>query len=737
MKIQALTFAISTGVLYWAGSANTPDSTSESIPTKPLTPVAHLNSPSGFNEPPPGEFKIAREEIEQIGGQRSLGAAILKFNTQIGRDTNPAPLASVVVPEFRGPDPTPQLLSYEDAEVAAGTITIGQENLPVEGDVETGIFDEEEGAWVRGAELNEVFQYLAQLGGYQFFHNSTLAGPTFLVTGQLKDGDPLAQMEELGLMYGITVYTKGSTVYALNEAQLAMLPKRPMQYNLKYLRPNDIEQIKTILQPVLTPGSGTVDYESKTNTLIVYDTEQRLEGVMEILEEMDRPKQQIAIETKILRVKSSSSNRIGVDWSSVLGDGISLEASSTLNTLFNLPDADTVNQVVTLTKDASRAIEALSGSGITGTPSDDGGATLSNGLSSTLLNGAISQSASSAAAAIDPLTGNLTSSLFGGSQGSTSGSNLSRNFSSTRSTTHNESALVLSPTRIQAVIRALSAGNLAQQESSPTLITEDNEEGIISIIDRIPIISSTISETDFGQNISEEVRYRVDTDDPVGDPTTSREIGVTVSITPTILPDETIRMILRPRTAQIVEFVRGQSGNLYPRVNESMIQTIARVPDGHSLLIGGVYEVTESDISNKVPLLGDIPGLNMMFKSSERGKEHTSLVFIVTPTSYNPVSIPETDFTTRRLNDLHVVPKSHKSPDRKNPGSNHESNFFNNLGNMFNLKEDSPSDNQLDNTHPMHSMQIDDGTYNQLLRSRKSPVSESEAKRRGLFGQPR
>lgn len=723
---------MTTGALYLAGSANNPEFPPGNAPTKPLTPVGHLDMTTELNEPPLGEFQLTHDDTSQVGPQRSLGTAIQEYKQQIGRDVSPElPMIA------SAPDQAPQLLSYGETVNAPGTVTVGEEDPQIDGEVETGIFDEEEGAWVRGAELNEVFQYLAQIGGFQYFHNSDLTGPNFLVTGHLNDGDPLAQMEELGLMYGITVYKKGSTVYALNESQLAMLPKRPMQYHLKYLRPNDIEQIKTILQPVLTPGSGTVDYESKTNTLIVYDTEQRLAGVMEILAQMDRPKQQIAIETKILRVKSSSSNRIGIDWTSVLGDGVSLEATSTLNTLFNLPDADTVNQVVTLTRDASRAAQALSGGATVGTPNDDGGATLSNGLSGTLLGGSITQSASSGAAAVDPLTGEITSTLFGGSQGATNGSSLARNFSNTRNTTYNESALVLSPTRVQAVIRALAAGNLAQQESSPTLITEDNEEGVISIIDRVPIIISTISETDFGQNISEEVRYRVDTEDAVGDPNTSREIGVTVSITPTILPDETIRMMLRPRTAQIVEFVQGQSGNLYPRVNESMIQTIARVPNGHSLLIGGVYEVTESDISNKVPVLGDVPGVNMMFKSSERGKEHTSLVFIVTPTTYEPVSIPENDYTTRRLHDMHVVPKSHNWPDRKNPGLNHESNLFQTLGNLFNFKEDAPSENPLDSSHPMHSMQLDDGSFNHLLRSRQAPVSESQPKRKRLFGRER
>lgn len=502
--------------------------------------------------------------------------------------------------------------------------------------------------WVRDTPLNEIFQFLAEQGGYQYFHNADLEGPTFTVTGHLNEGDPLAQMEEVGLMYGITVYQKGSTVYALTQAQLAQLPQKPMQYHLKYLRPADIEQIKTILQPVLTPGSGSLDYETKTNTLVVFDNEQKLSAIQQILTEMDQPKQQIAIETKILRVRSTARNRIGIDWNSVLGDGLTVEAKEALNTLFNLPDLHTVTKVISDTRNKSATTHT-----------------------------------------------------------ETRTENINRT----------ESGLVLSPVQLRAVIHALNSGDLAQQESCPTLITEDNEEGLITIIDRVPIIISTISETNFGQNISEEVRYRVDPQDSV-DPDTSREIGVTVSVTPTILPDNTIRMQLRPRTAQIVEFVHGQSGNAYPRVNESTIQTTARVPNGHSLLIGGVYDSAESDSAGKVPLLGDVPVGNLLFKSTDRSKEQTSLVFVVTPTTYEPACVTSNDQATRYLHEQHVLPPDHASPDRRAPGFNYESRPFNALANLFKRIPPTPPDNTLNPDHPLHQAPVDDATYDKALHLR-------------------
>jgi len=521
---------------------------------------------------------------------------------------------------------------------AAGSATTRDDAAPVNLIEETP-----DGFWLRQAKLNDVFQHLAQLGNYQYFHNSELEGPTFVVTGQLMSDDPIKQMEELSLMYGVTIHKQGNTVYALTSPQLSQLPSEPFRYQLKYLRPKDIDQIKLILTPFLTPGTGVIEFETKTNTLIVMDNSRKLDALAVFLDQIDQPRQQIAIETRILRITSNSRNRIGVDWSSVLGDGLGINAGTSLNALFNLPELDTVTKVLTST-----------GSG--------------NSLAVVNNNREITSS-------------------------------------NDRNTTQNEAGLVFAPLQISAVLRALNAGGLAQQESSPTLITEDNEEGLISIIDRIPIITSTISETDAGQNVTEVVRYKIDDSDPTGDPALTREVGVSVSVTPTILPDSTIRMELRPRSAQVVEYIEGASGNLYPRVNESTVTTTARVPNGHSLLIGGFYEEIQSESTNKIPFLGDLPAFNLLFKSTDKQKEHTSLVFIVTPKLYRPEITSESDIMSHEVHDSHVLPTNHNYPDTNHPGHGYRSDLRNTMKNSFKQYEPDAPTNLLNPGHPYNNPQ--------------------------------
>lgn len=568
-------------------------------------------------------------------------------------------------------------------KMATGEPTTASNQSVVSGETPAPLIEANpSGFWLREAKLNDVFQHLSQLGNYQYFHNSELDGPSFIVTGQLMDDDPIKQMEELALMYGVTIHTKGNTVYALNSVQLTQLPTEPFRYHLKYLRPSDIEQIKMILQPFLTPGAGIIEYESKTNTLIVMDNSRRLDALALFLEEIDQPRQQVAIETRILRVRSGSRNQIGVDWSSVLGGtGMSIGASTSLNSLFNLPELYEASSILTT--------------------------------------GATGQT-------LDMVTNTSSAPSSGGGGGAADG------------------GLVLTPVQLQAVVRALNTGDLAQQESNPTLITEDNEEGLISIIDRVPIITATVSETTAGQNITEEVRYTIDTSDPVGDPSTTREVGVSVSVTPTILPDGTIRMSLRPRSAQIVEFIQGANGNSYPRVNESTVTTTARVPNGHSLLIGGFYEEVERDGTNKVPLLGDIPAVSLLFKTSDREKEHTSLVFIVTPRLYQPNIGSQNDLISHETHDLHVLPSNHDYPDRFNPGNNHRSDFNTTRDNLFDRLNPDPPSNLLHPEHPYNLPETNavhgkthEPTSEPQFRGKPSvtvrPV-ESQPKKPGIFG---
>ena len=88
--------------------------------------------------------------------------------------------------------------------------------------------------------------------------------------------------------------------------------------------------------------------------------------------------------------------------------------------------------------------------------------------------------------------------------------------------------IILSPLQLSGVLRALNENNMVNQKSNPVVITEDNEKASISLIDRVPIITTTTNQGTSTSSVSEEVRYTIDASDST-DPETTREIGVTIS----------------------------------------------------------------------------------------------------------------------------------------------------------------------------------------------------------------
>ena len=465
----------------------------------------------------------------------------------------------------------------------------------------------EAGFIIKDASLNDIFQFLAKSAGRQYFHNTKIAGPEFLVTGHLNEGNPLQQMEELAFMYGLSLHTKGNTIYALTQVQLNQLPSIEFHYQLRYLRPTDIEQIKELIKPMLSPGTGIVNFEPKTSTIIIIDSAHRIEQARELLHGIDMTKGQIIVETKILRINSTAAERTGMNWSASLGkDGTSLSALRSLNSVFGFKAVFT---------DPSGIPTAL-----------------------------------------------------GNTKGTTLGA------VETALPTDN---IVLSPIQLNGVLRALAEGGLSSQVSNPTLITEDNEQATISIIDRIPIVTQTQSGTGNTAIITEQVRYKIDAADKSidTDPDKHREIGISLVVTPTVLPDGTIRMKLRPRSAQVVEQIKSVSGNTYPRVTESMVESLARVPDGYSLVVGGFYGEVMANGKTKIPLLGDIPVLNFFFKSKDATNEKTSLVFIVTPKSYDPSSHGSNNRASHFVRSGTTLDCDHDWIDPENPGPAHEPNL--------------------------------------------------------------
>lgn len=97
--------------------------------------------------------------------------------------------------------------------------------------------------------------------------------------------------------------------------------------------------------------------------------------------------------------------------------------------------------------------------------------------------------------------------------------------------------------------------------------------------------------------------------------------------------------------------------------------------------------------------------MNLLFKSIDKEKEHTSLVFIVTPRLYRPDVTSESDIVSHEIHESHILPSNHASPDREHPGTNYRSDLRSTVDNTFNRYEPDAQSNLLHPDHPYNNPQ--------------------------------
>ena len=438
--------------------------------------------------------------------------------------------------------------------------------------------------------INDLFQYLAREAGKQYFANPDLQQ---FVSGQMKEGKPIERMQEVAFQYGITLYEKSDTIYAIPNSDIANLPVKQAEFKLRYLRP-DRARLSELINPFLTKDSGSVDFEDKTDTVVIHDNDPAIARVADFLDKVDIPQRQITIQVRVFRISTDAENHVGVDWSQSLGV-----------------------QGTSLTATAASAMQTIFGYGV------------AKQVIGTLANSSIL-----------PNSANLFNLA-------------STNVNSTM--TMGTNSLSVGPTTVTAILRALYSTQNVEEENNPTVVTEDNEEALIENIDKIPIVTTTTDTSSAGSTLSSTVRYRIDPDDPF-------DVGVKVKVRPTILPGNQIRLVVEPSVGSVTGYTSAASGdaalpNQYPQVALSRMKNIAMIPNGYTLLFGGYQRVTTSKSGSKVPILGDIPVVNFLFKSRGNTKVRENIVFMITATASNMSSPDVETAETERIRRTYVESK--------------------------------------------------------------------------------
>jgi Flp pilus assembly secretin CpaC len=111
-----------------------------------------------------------------------------------------------------------------------------------------------------------------------------------------------------------------------------------------------------------------------------------------------------------------------------------------------------------------------------------------------------------------------------------------------------------------------------------------------------------------------------------------KDFGVKLVITPTILGSGSVETIIAPEVSDL-DFADGVSlnGFVVPALKTSRLSTDVITKSGESIVMGGLMRRIEQRTIDKIPLLGDLPILGKLFRSTRYQNSQTDVVFVMTP----------------------------------------------------------------------------------------------------------
>lgn len=182
-------------------------------------------------------------------------------------------------------------------------------------------------------------------------------------------------------------------------------------------------------------------------------------------------------------------------------------------------------------------------------------------------------------------------------------------------------------TSLDILFDALEEKNLAKVLAEPNLIALSGDTASFLAGGEFPIPVAQDTSTTSGGAIEGSITIEF------------KEFGVSLAFTPTVLDDGLINIIVSPEVSQIDNtFAQVVNGLNVPGLTVRRATTTVEVRDGQSFAIAGLLQSTFQDTINQFPVLGDVPIIGALFRSTEFQRNETELVIVVTPRLVQPAA---------------------------------------------------------------------------------------------------
>ena len=328
---------------------------------------------------------------------------------------------------------------------------------------------------------------------------------------------------------------------------------------------------------------GSISFDQRTNTLLVIDIPKKVAEIKQVVALLDRPVDQVLIEARIVIATQSFARDLGAR----LGlSGAHLGDSSITSYGGNLESTLATSNSIVSTAATNAQLESLYQQALAA------------------FNSCVPSASTTCVPPAAPIFAKPT---------------ITRGL--------NVNLPVASPSGSLA-FSILNAGHLLDLEltamqtegrgeviSNPRVITSNQKEATITQGDEVGYVTSTGGGTTGGVS-TPNVQFK--------------EVALELKVTPTITSDNRVFMNLAVKKDEIKGFIDTSIGSV-PQITKRNITTAVLVDSGQTVVIGGVYEFKSQEDLNKVPFLGDLPGLGNLFRSKNKSTDKAEMLIFVTP----------------------------------------------------------------------------------------------------------
>ena len=370
------------------------------------------------------------------------------------------------------------------------------------------------------------------------------------------------------------------------------------------------------------PTKVQVIANERNNSLVLRGKPRPIAEVMKIIDKLDRPAT-TTDSTQVVLLSHADAENISKILTSVIGQSskpdknsnqdITIAADTTLNAIVVKADPGTMSEILTLLEklDTPRAqvmIEAAivevaidegSSLGVEMAAGDQRGnsaplvSTSLNGVISTLLAGTISDGNSNISV-IEGLA-SLSSPTLAGAKIDTEGLSFG------------------------AVVNALANNSNANLLSTPSILTLDNQEAKILVGREVPFRTGSFSTTGDGTSNPFTTVNRQD-------------VGIELVVTPHVFENNDVRMEILQKITNVINTPVGGTAFADVVTSKRTIETTVLAADGQTIVLGGLIQDDINNTNVRVPVLGKIPLLGALFRSTTKDRTKTNLLVFLRPT---------------------------------------------------------------------------------------------------------